>query len=105
MCETVLRDPTRGLQNGYKDVRLRYTENMDHNKRLLFCQDFPTFPQVKQSLLWKRREVLPADPRHMNEADIDLDLFKLNGENLVKGDQVLDRGEESVCLSCLCSLT
>ena len=84
MCETVLRDPTRGLKDVYEDVRGCYTKNMDHNTKLLFCQDLPTFPQIKQSMLRKRREVIPADPRHMIEADIDLDLFKLDGENVVK---------------------
>ena len=32
----------------------------------------------------------------MNEADIDLDLFKLNGDNVVKGDQVFDDGRRVI---------
>ena len=81
MCKTVLREVTRGLKSIFKEVRSCYTERMDHNKRLLFLQNFPTFEQVKQSLLQKRREKIPADAQHMKEANINLNLFNVTGEN------------------------
>ena len=69
MCEMVIEEPTRSLQEIYEEVRNQVTENMDSNTKLLFLQDFPTFFQIKTILVRKRREVIPADPKVMSGRD------------------------------------
>ena len=65
MCDAVLKDPTRSLQEIYESVRYCYTKDMTDNEKLLFFSDFPAFRDMKSELLRKRREVLPANPKLM----------------------------------------
>ena len=63
---------------------------MDTNTKLLFLQDFPKFVDVKSSLLSRRRQMIPPDPKFMSDIDIDLQVFLTKKvENVVKGEQFL----------------
>ena len=100
MCEMVLEDPTRGLQDIYETVRCKFSERMDANKRQIFLQDFPSFLSVKSLLLSKRREVIPADPTIVTDIDTGLPVFLLDGEEcIVKGDQVFQDGRRILLFS------
>ena len=75
MYEMVLKEPTRSLQEIYEIVRQRFTAEMDSNTKLLFLQDFPRFQDVKTTLLSRRRELIPPDPKVMTEIDLTLPVF------------------------------
>ena len=93
MNQMVLNEPTRSLQEIYELVRQRFTSEMDSNTKLMFLQDFPKFVDVKSTLLRKRREMIPPDPKHMCDIDTDLPVFLTKkGENVVKAEQVLSDG-------------
>lgn len=97
MFEMVLKEPTRGLQEIYEVVRQWYTAEMDPNTKLLFIQDFPKFVDVKSSLLTRRRQMIPPDPKVMADIDVDLPVFLTKkGENVVKGEQVLSDGRRVI---------
>ena len=97
MYEMVLKEPTRGLQEIYEVVRHWFTAEMDTNTKLLFLQDFPKFVDVKSSLLSRRRQMIPPDPKVMSDIDIDLQVFLTKkGENVVKGEQFLSDGRRVI---------
>ena len=89
MCNCVLENPTRGLQEVYETVRRKHSEKMEETQRQIFLQDFPSFLNMKRVLSRKRREVIPADPKLVTDIDTGLPAFLLDGvECMVKGDQV-----------------
>ena len=93
MYEIVLNEPTRSLQEIYEVVRQKYTAQMDSNTKLLFLQEFPRYLDLKSTMLSKRRQVIPPDPKFMTDINIDLPIFLYKeGENVVKADQVLADG-------------
>ena len=73
---------------------------MHCNTKLLFLQEFPSFLDVKSTMLSKRREFIPPDPKVMLEINIDLPVFLYkDGENVVKGDQVMADGRRILLLT------
>ena len=100
MFEAVLSEPTRSLQEIYEVTRSRFTAQMDSNMKLLFLQDFPSFPVIKQEMLKRRRQVIPPDPKVATEIDVDLPVFNYKAEeNCVKGDQVFSDGRRIILFS------
>ena len=74
-----------------------FAAEMDTNTKLLFLQDFPKFVDIKSSLLSKRRQMIPPDPKVMSDIDNDLPVFLTKkGENVVKGEQVLSDGRRVI---------
>ena len=70
---------------------------MDSNTKLLFLQEFPSYLDLKSSMLSVRRQVIPPDPKFMADIDINLPIFIYKeGENVVKADQVLPDGRRII---------
>ena len=97
MYEMVAKEPTRSLLEIYEVVRQKYTAQMDPDSKLLFLQEFPSFLDLKSALLAQRRKFIPPDPKNMIEINIDLPVFLTEaGENVVKGDQLLEDGRRII---------
>ena len=97
MYQKVLSEPTRSLQEIYETVRQKFTAELDPSSKLIFLQDFPKFLDIKRQLLSKRREMIPPDPKAMSDIDFSLPVFLTkNGENVVKGEQVLSDGRRVI---------
>ena len=99
MYEMVAKEPTRSLLEIYEVVRQKYTAQMDPDSKLLFLQEFPSFLDLKTALLAQRRKFIPPDPKNMIKINIDLPVFLTKaGENVVKGDQLLEDGQLTIML-------
>ena len=97
MYQKVLSEPTRSLQEIYETVRQKFTAELDPSSKLIFLQDFPKFLDIKKQLLSRRREMIPPDPKAMSDIDFSLPVFLTkNGENVVKGEQVLSDGRRVI---------
>ena len=84
----------------YEVVRNEYASKLDRNRRFKFLQDFPSFRDVQSGLYRKRREIIPRDPKAMQDLEVESDWFKYNEtEMVVKGDQILEDGRRIILFS------
>ena len=94
MYSKIKEDPTRKMPRVYQEVTAKITENLDHEERCALLQEFPTYRAVQSRLYKKKYEFVPRDPEEMKDFDADLPWCTLSsGENIVKGDILLENGK------------
>ena len=73
---------------------------MEYDQRCALHQDWPTYRAVQSRLYKKKYEFVPRDPESMKDFDADLPWCSLSsGENIVKGDILLENGKRIVMFS------
>ena len=94
MYSKIKEDPMRKMPRVYQEVTAKITENLDHEERCALLQEFPTYRAVQSRLYKKKYEFVPRDPEEMKDFDADLPWCTLSsGENIVKGDILLENGK------------
>ena len=100
MLARVEEDPTQKIPRIYNEVRSKYTEKLDLDSRCSFLQDFPTYRNIQSRLYNKKYEFVPRDPVDMKDFDPDLPWCRLiSGENIIKGDTLLENGKRILMFS------
>ena len=100
MYAKVEEDPTRKIPRIYQEVRSKITENLDLDERCALLQEFPTFRGIQSRLYKKKYEYVPRDPENMKDFDPDILWCILgSGENIVKGDILLENGKRIIMFS------
>ena len=84
----------------YQEATAKITENLDYDERCALLQEWPTFRAVQSRLYKKKYEFVPRDPENMKDFDADLSWCTLSsGENIVKGDILLENGKRIIMFS------
>ena len=100
MYSKIKEDPMRKMPRVYQEVTAKITENLDHEERCALLQEFPTYRAVQSRLYKKKYEFVPRDPEEMKDFDADLPWCTLSsGENIVKGDILLENGKRIIMFS------
>ena len=100
MYSQVKKDPMKKISRVYQEVTAKITENLDYDERCALLQEWPTFRAVQSRLYKKKYELVPRDPENMKDFDADLHWCNISsGENIVKGDILLENGKRIVMFS------
>lgn len=101
LVDKVREEPTRSISKIYEEVRTQFAGGMDSSTKLSFLQEFPVQRSMSSNLYNTRREVIPADPKKVDELNVDLEwfLYSKDGESVVKGDQVGENGKRVLLFS------